>query len=296
AVWTVGLFAAFAGVTLREVAPGRRAVALVLLACAPACLINTVGGQNGFISAALLLGGVLAIDRRPVVAGVLVGLLPFKPHVGLVLPFALIALGAWRVIASATVTVAVLVAGSVALFGIESWRHYLEVAGTYQVVLLERFYGFYMYMMTSVLAGGRTVGLPYASALAVQVAFALPVLAAACWGVRRTADPCRRAFVLATAAPLVTPYAFNYDLTALTAVLVWMLVGRLPWRREGSVLVFLAWATPLALMYANMLKLGAAPLVLILVFVASLQEAADDRASARTGSELDCGLVRPAEA
>ena len=94
----------------------------------------------------------------------------------------------------------------------------------------------------------------------------------------------------------MTPYAFNYDLTALAAVLMWMLVGRLPWRREWSVLSFLAWTAPLALMYANMVKLGVAPLILILVFVASLQEAADDGASAHAGAPFDRGLMRPAEA
>jgi hypothetical protein len=102
--------------------------------------------------------------------------------------------------------------------------------------------------------------------------------------------------VLAAAAPLVTPYAFNYDLTALTAVQVWMLSGRLPWRREWSVLSFLVWAAPLALMYANMLKLGVAPLLLALVFVASLQEAADDRTRAPAGEPFDRGLTPRTEA
>ena len=78
----------------------------------PACPINAIGGQNGFLSAALFLGGVLNIDRRPILSGVLIGLLTFKPHLGVVLPFALVALGAWRVIASAAVTALALFAAA----------------------------------------------------------------------------------------------------------------------------------------------------------------------------------------
>ncbi len=273
AVWTFGLFAVFAAVTLREVAPGARRAALIALACAPACLINAIGGQNGFLSGALCLGGMLLLDRRPLVAGMLFGLLTFKPHLGVVLAFGLVALGAWRAIASAVVTAALLVAVSVAAFGIEPWRQYLEVTSAFQVELLERFHGFYTFMMTSVVAGVRTIDVPYRAALVIQAAVSLSVLAGACWGVRRTSDPCRRVFVLAAATPLVTPYAFNYDLTWLAAVLVWMLSSRLPWRPEWSALALLGWVLPLASMYAAMLGIAIAPLILLLLFWASLREA-----------------------
>jgi alpha-1,2-mannosyltransferase len=273
ATWTFGLFALFATVTLSQIEPAKRGLALVVLTFAPACLINIIGGQNGFLSATLLLGGILVLDRQPVLAGVLFGLLTFKPQLGAVLPFALLALGAWRTIASAVVTVLVLVAASIALFGIEPWRQYFEIVGPFLVQGMRDFHGFYKFMMASVLAGGRTFGLSYPISLAIQIAVSLPVLIAACWAVRRTSDPCRRAFVLATAAPLITPYAFNYDLPMVAAVLTWIMFGRLPWRPEWSVLYLLGWMTPVALMYANMLGLGVAPLVLILLFAASLYEA-----------------------
>ena len=284
AVWTFGLFAVFAAVTLREIVPQRRLAALLLLALAPASLINTVGGQNGFLTAALFLGGILAIDRRPVLAGALFGLLIFKPHLGLVLPLALITLGAWRVIASATVVAAALVAMSLAMFGTEPWLAYLHSSSSLQVAAFEHFVGFFKFMMASVLAGGRTFGLSVPVSLAIQAAVSLVVVVAACWAVRRTQDPCRRAFVLAAAAPLVTPYAFNYDLTALAAVQVWMLCGRLPWRPEWSVLGLLGWSAPILLMYANMFGLGIGPVVLILMFWASVHDVARARAGMAAGS------------
>ena len=282
AVWTVGLFAVFAAVALAPVDRPQRAYALLALALAPACLINAIGGQNGFLSAALFLGGILAIDRRPVLAGILFGLLTFKPHLGVVVPFALLALRAWRVIAAAAVTAMVLVAISVAMFGIEPWRQYLEVTSGYQVMLLERFHGFYTSMMVSGVAAARTFGIAYPVALMLQIALAVPVLAAACWAVRQTSDPCCRAFVLASATPLVTPYAFNYDLTALTAVLVWQLCRpSAPDQLGRNLILFLGWMTPALAMYLNVSGLGLAPFALAAVFVLSVREAARDGVGVR---------------
>lgn len=278
AVWTIGLFAIFATVTVAQLPRPQRAYAVLVLALAPACLINIIGGQNGFLSAALLLGGVMAIDRRPILAGVLFGLLTFKPQLGIVIPFVLLTLGAWRSIAAATLTAAVLVGSSILLFGIEAWRQYLDVAGAYQISLLQRFEGFYTFMMTSAVAAGRAGGLSYPVALAIQAALSLAVIVATCWAVRRTGDPCRRAFVIACAAPLATPYAFNYDLTAMSAALVWLLFGRLPWRSAGTVVYLIAWVTPIMVMYSNPFGFDFAPLAVLILFGLAVREA--DRAQA----------------
>jgi hypothetical protein len=276
ALWTVLPFAVFAAVTLTQVEPGRRAYALVALALAPACLINAVGGQNGFLTAALFLGGISCLGRRPILAGVLFGLLTYKPHLGLALPFVLLALGAWRTILAAVATTLVLVAGSMAVFGLEPWHEYLASTSAYQLSLLERFEGFYTVMMASVFAGARTLGFSAGTAWAVQIAVTVPVLATAVWAVTRTRDPRRRAFLLASAAPLLTPYAFNYDLTALAAVLVWKLAG--PSRLEDApALYFLAWLAPIVPMALNLNVGPVVPIVLLAVFLKSVQEAVGDR-------------------
>jgi hypothetical protein len=265
AVWTVGLFAIFAAIVLGEVEPDRRRQALLLLVFTPACLINIIGGQNGFLSAALFLGGVLNIDRRPILAGVLIGLLTFKPHLGIVLPFALVALGAWRVIASAAVTALALVGASTAIFGVDAWRDYFAVVGPYQTLLLQNFQGFYTNMMVSVLASARKMGVPYSLALGIQVIISLCVIAVAAWAVRRIADPCARAFLLVSATLLATPYAFNYDMTALGAVLVWVMVGRLPHRAEAGPAYILAWLAPPATMMLALFESNLGPLITLFV-------------------------------
>jgi hypothetical protein len=276
AVWTFGLFAIFAGVTLWQIERPMRPLALLLLLLAPATLINIVGGQNGFLTAALLLGGIRMLDRRPLLAGILFGLLTFKPQMGLVLPFALVALGAWRTIAVAAVTAIALVAVSLAAFGPDAWRAYFEVTSAYQISLIEQFQAFGTLMMVSVLAAARTFGLSQPLALAIQVAVAIPVLALAMVAVRLTEDSSRRAFVLVTATVLVTPYALNYDLAALTAVILWRLTDPQPVGLIRGVVLALGWLIPLGAMYLNNRGIGLTPVVFAGLFALALHDAVPD--------------------
>ena len=64
---------------------------LLLALAFPAVLINIGHGQNGFLTAALLGGALVVLDRRPLVAGILIGLLVYKPQFGLMIPLALLA-------------------------------------------------------------------------------------------------------------------------------------------------------------------------------------------------------------
>jgi hypothetical protein len=58
-----------------------------LLALAfPPVLIDCVIGQNGFLTAALFFGGVALLERRPFVAGLLIGCLVIKPQLALLVP------------------------------------------------------------------------------------------------------------------------------------------------------------------------------------------------------------------
>ncbi len=275
ALWTAGLFAVFAGVTLSQVPPERRGAALVALALAPACLINAVGGQNGFLTAALLLGGLLALDRRPILAGILFGLLTWKPHLGLVLPPVLIVLGAWRTIAAATATALLLVGASIAVLGLAPWQHFLTETSAYQYALLQQFRGFYPMMMMSAFADARSLGLPMAAAWALQLAVAVPVLVATVWAARRGRDPVRRAATVAVAAVLLTPYAFNYDLTAIAAVLVWRLFGA-PARTAPVLVTALAWLAPALLMLVRFAGGGGAWLVVLALFAVLVREVAEE--------------------
>jgi hypothetical protein len=107
----------------------------------------------------------------------------------------------------------------------------------------------------------------------LQAVLSLGVVVLTCWAVRQTSDPCRRAFVVACAAPLVTPYAFNYDLAAVAASLVWVLFGRLPWQSGGTLVYLIAWLAPVATMYLSFIGIGLAPLAILALFILAVAEA-----------------------
>src|SRR5882672_5966835 len=87
---------------LRLAMPGRGALLLAL--ATPAVFINAVGGQNGAWTAALFGGGLGLLERRPLLGGGLLGLLIYKPQLGLLIPVALLAGRHWRAFAAAGVT------------------------------------------------------------------------------------------------------------------------------------------------------------------------------------------------
>jgi hypothetical protein len=88
AIWLAATLAVFLVVLWRI---GPHPLILLLTLAFPGTFINFICGQNGFLSAALLGGGLLLLDRFPLAAGLVLGLLCFKPHLALLVPVALLA-------------------------------------------------------------------------------------------------------------------------------------------------------------------------------------------------------------
>ena len=121
--WTALTLSAYL-VTLRGIL--QRPETFVLALAFPATFVNLGHGQNGFLTASLLGGALLLLDKRPIVAGVLVGLLAYKPQFGLLIPLVLLATARWRVIGAAVATVFVAAAVATALFGVKVWVAFAE--------------------------------------------------------------------------------------------------------------------------------------------------------------------------
>jgi alpha-1,2-mannosyltransferase len=120
-------------------APGAASPTLFLAALAfPAVLVNLGHGQNGFLTAALLGGGLAVLNMRPVVAGLLFGLLAYKPQFGLMIPLALVAGGYWRSFAAAAATIALLALAATATFGFDVWRAFFDSTHFMRTVALEQ--------------------------------------------------------------------------------------------------------------------------------------------------------------
>src|SRR5262249_58736086 len=100
-------FVAFEAVTLvlclivvREIFADRSWSAIFPVLAFPAVFWALGLGQNSFLTASLFGAGTLWIDRRPIVAGVCLGALCYKPHFALLVPLALLAGGHWRALAT----------------------------------------------------------------------------------------------------------------------------------------------------------------------------------------------------
>ena len=171
AAWTLVGFAVY---MLAAAQGERRADRLLMLVVSPAVVVNLIGGQNGFFTAALLIGGLSLLDRRPFVAGLLFGLLTIKPQLGLLLPLMLALTHQWRCIASATVTALMLAGITTAIYGPDVWVAYLDDGLSMQKKIVLDFDGFYRLMMPTAFMNVRLAGLPLAWAWTVQAVVSLP--------------------------------------------------------------------------------------------------------------------------
>src|SRR5215472_970526 len=99
----------------------RRSPAIPLVLSSPFTLWNILAAQNGFLTASLVGASLVFLERRPVLAGVFIGCLTYKPQYGILFPVALVAARQWRAIASAVVTAGLLAAASIAFFGTDIW-------------------------------------------------------------------------------------------------------------------------------------------------------------------------------
>jgi hypothetical protein len=195
--------------------------ALLLSLATPALFVNALGGQNGAFTAALLGGGLVLLDRRPIVAGVLFGCLVYKPHLALMLPFALIAGRRWSTVVTTGATAVLLVAASAALFGVQCWIDYAHNVQLLRVAILEDGAGVW-HRMVSVFVFARRFGAGVQTAYAVQAVFAglAAIVVARSWW-RDDATPIRNALVIMGTC-LATPYLQDYDLVMSAFVVVWL--------------------------------------------------------------------------
>ena len=197
----------------------RRSPAIPLVLASPFTLWNILAGQNGFLTASLLGASLLSLERQPVLAGVFIGALTFKPQFGILLPVALAAAKQWRAVASAVVTATLLVGLSATAFGLSAWEAFPKgIFQQFGVVFeaeglpdsaatwgyLQTIYGLIRY-----LHGGAALA---------WLAQGITALCAATivWFVWRSATRhALKAAMLSAAALLASPYAFAYDMAAI---------------------------------------------------------------------------------
>ena len=223
----------------------RGSTAMWCLAAFSGLWMNLFNGQNAFLTAALAGAALLCLERRPVLGGLFIGLLAIKPHLALLFPVALIAIGAWRTLITAAVTAITFTAIGTATLGTAVLKGFLANL-SYGRLFLEN--GSFLWpKMPTMFAFLRLLGIPVAGAYVVHCIVALGAVIVV-WRVwRRCQDRNLRGATLMTATFLVSPYLLDYDLAWLAFPIAWLALAGLRngWQRgEREVLVF-AWLLPL---------------------------------------------------
>ena len=218
AAWVCGTFLLYE-IAVCAIIP--RAATVIAAAAPIAVLHNAQAGHNGFLTAGLLGLSLVMMERRPVVAGVLLGLLTYKPQFGLLLPFALIAGRQWRVIIAAAMTVLLLAILAAILFGPDVWRGYITTVRGLdgrlspdppQVELLHQ----------SVFGILHWFGAGFATAWTAHVIAAALIAAIVCLLWSRPTRFALKASALCVGVVSITPYVLGYDLCILSIAVAFL--------------------------------------------------------------------------
>ena len=264
---------------LRPLVPWREA-GVVLLAL-PGTFVCLLHGQNSFFTAALLTGAIVLIDRRPLWAGVCIGMLAYKPQFGVLFPLVLAITGRWRVMSAAAGTVVVFAGLATATFGFELWAEFLSNAALVRDVVETGQLPWgkmpSAYVFLRMLGAGQTAGYAGQALVAGTV---VAVTSYVWWRLSRLSLEGQRMFcldscfsrvssqnrvghfcelclgptlpagaVLISGTLLIAPYTFDYEMAILAAplaIIARQLVEQGASMREKAGLLVLA-AAPLAM-------------------------------------------------
>ncbi|UWU94027.1 glycosyltransferase family 87 protein [Bradyrhizobium sp. CB1015] len=192
---------------------GRNA-GLVIAIGFPAAFLNILVGQNGFLTASLIGGTLYLLPARPVLAGICLGLLCYKPQYGLLFPLVLLAAAQWTVVFTAAIVTVAIAAMSWFAFGSESWQAFFHWIPMFSQAFLTEgrapwFKMQSIFALVRYVGGTEQLGWIFQWVLTAAVAVVLVVV----W--RSRLPHALKAAMLATATLLTTPYLFMYDLVVL---------------------------------------------------------------------------------
>ena len=255
--------------------------AMVLLS--PAALGNFFHGQAGMLFAAALVSALYLLDRRPVIAGILLGLLTVKPHLAVVVAFIVLATGNWRAAGAGLVTGGAIVLASIWLFGTTPWENYFTVIMDQQGAFITKMELGYRRFFVTPYATLRSWGAGMYPALAMQAVLSLAAIAAAVIVWLRVKVVSVRVLTATLATVVASPYLNNYDMTIVVLGLCGWLAfalsancrdaGQGRWAAVLPVwLVMAIWVVPAFSVLAGTANIMVTPFVLMAALVYIVRE------------------------
>jgi len=221
-LWTLLGATIFFAVARRHIADNRLLVALMLSPAAVFCIIS---GQSSLVTAAMLMTIFAWLDRRPVAAGLLIGLLTLKPQLGVLFPVMLIASARWRVFASATVTALVIAGATALVFGPQVWIEFATKGLAANNLVLADPERIATPFYPTVFMNLRGIDLPYSAAMAMQLCVSAAAVGIVAWTfrVRRDGNPSMLMALFLACSVAAVPYMLSYDTVALTVATLLLL-------------------------------------------------------------------------
>jgi alpha-1,2-mannosyltransferase len=232
----------------------------------PGLFQNIIQGQNGCLTLAIVGVGLSLLATRPFVAGLVLGLLFYKPQLAPLVLVALIAGRKWRALVGALASTTAAVGVSIAAFGPEAWRKFFSAARLAADLALSGELPWIK--MTSLAAAVRLLGGGPVLAMVVQgVAILIAaVTVGRVWATRPIDRTSHAALVLAML--VAAPFAYDYDLTLLALPLLWLYLET----GTNRGLLAVGWLTPLlSPVIAAVTHISLAPISLAALLIESVR-------------------------
>lgn len=188
----------------------------------PACLVNIWAGHFGFLISALALIGWRQAITRPALSGLAFAFMTVKPHFGILVPPMLAAFRCWKVMLWAVIVTLLLLACSVAAFGIDSWKDWLGSTLPFQASLLNSVDKDmnYIYMMPTAERFARSFTQVPLILLTVKIIAVVAALGTMFWSWRRQVGLRDLALLSFVAVFLIVPYSFIYDMVGVCLAVI----------------------------------------------------------------------------
>ena len=217
--------------------------AWLLILAYPGTFLSVMHGQNSMLTTGLLALALFYLKPKPVLAGVFIGLLAFKPQLALLIPLVLIAGRQWQTFASATITTVLFVGLSLAAFGPDLWVAFFENITTVRGVMGDGFLRWEK--MPSLYITLRMFGVPDGMAFVAHWIAAGCVTTILLWLWYRIGTSKLSCAALVSASLLILPYIFDYEMTLLAIPIAILAVdiaakGGQTWEKVVLVIAFVA--------------------------------------------------------
>jgi alpha-1,2-mannosyltransferase len=265
-LWLTLTFLTFSYVTYR-CAP--HTLTIWLTFSFPGTFQNVIHGQNGFLTTSILGLAMLMIDKYPLMAGLVLGLLSFKPHLVMIIPLFLFAGRSWRTLLGLSISVSLLSLTSVILFGLDPWFSFFEKIPFMLYLLKNEF--LQMHQVVSTVGALLLMGLPYKAAIWIHLLLSVIAIGLTFLAWYKDEQLYIKHSLLVLTILLVTPYAHSYDLTLLALPICWL--GWEAYRKAkisnlASSLLIAAWLMPmLSVTAAVHMRVQLAPFFIFLMLI-----------------------------